>query len=130
MDETGSARLLLVDNDEEFLAALRVRLTHAGYECESAVSGAQAYVAAASDRFDLIVTDLQMPGGDGACLVNRIREHSPIPIIVVTGFADAFEGEIARMPNVRVIQKPFDVDCLIEMIESQLAIAEECGHER
>lgn len=123
MDDKPRAVILLVDNDEEYLEALKIRLEYVGYTCLTACTGAQGVLTAENSCVDLVITDLRMPGGDGILLADRIRKHSPVPIIVATGFRESFREELRGIPDLSVITKPFDVDELLTMIESSLALS-------
>ena len=124
MDDKPAPVLLLVDNDEDYLTAIAVRLAACGYECRTAHSGAQGFVTFDAENVDLVITDLNMPGGDGVHLVERIRTQSPVPIIVATGFRDDFGPQLRGIPGISIIAKPFDPDELITVIESLLALSE------
>jgi len=106
--------ILIVDDEAVIRLSLSRLLTRHGHEVAVAGSVAEARALGPWDRFDLIVTDLRMPGEDGLAIV---REAS-VPVVVITSFAtvrsavDAMkEGAVDYLP------KPFDHDELLLMVE-------------
>lgn len=117
----STPRVLIVDNDEGMVAAITARLEHEGYECVTANSGSQGYIAVTEQYFDLIVSDLNMPMGDGIAFAKRVREQSLVPIIFVTGFEREFLSELQGIENVSVLSKPFHPNHLLDTIEIDLS---------
>jgi two-component system OmpR family response regulator len=79
------ARLLVVDDEATILELLSGSLRLAGFEVETAASGAEAVRAAASSRPDLVLLDVMLPDGDGFEALRRIRsEGSEVPVIFLT----------------------------------------------
>ncbi|MCL4203942.1 MAG: chemotaxis protein CheW [Pirellulaceae bacterium] len=88
-DETRSrqGKILVVDDTEFFRELVRGYLDEAGYEAVSAVDGAQAIRMLESDAFDLVVSDIEMPGMDGWTLAKAIRQRSNLtglPLLALT----------------------------------------------
>ncbi len=115
--------ILVIDNDDALSIAISHRLEHYGYECVRAASGAQGLAAFKNNEIDLIITDLNMPAGNGVALATSIRQLSGVPIIVVTGFRDEFRREIRSIENVAVIEKPFNPEQLLELVEMELVLS-------
>lgn len=113
--------LLVVDNDPELVKALSIRLTHAGYRCLVAGTGTQAIAEFARERIDLVISDLDMPCGDGVALGESIRRVSPVPLIFITGFKDSFKRRLRNVSNATVLRKPFDSDELLGLVECALS---------
>src|SRR5919206_4330521 len=92
------ARLLVVDDEENILLTISEVLRLEGHEVETAASGREAAsLLDAGASYDLILTDLHMDDGDGLLLLEEVRRHSPLTIVVVlTGFA-AVESAIAAL---------------------------------
>lgn len=120
MKATDTAVILVVDND----AAVRRYLAHviegAGYGCVTAETGAQALAEWKERSFDLVVTDLNMPNGDGISLAKSLIRSEAVPIIFITGFADDHAKGISEVKGAGVLQKPFDSDDLLRMIDAKL----------
>lgn len=78
-------RVLLVDDDPEQLRAYARVLRHAGFELESAADGTLAAKAVKERPFDVVVSDIDMPGLDGIGLLRAVREHDlDLPVLLVT----------------------------------------------
>ena len=116
-------RILIVDNDDGMVAAISTRLEYEGYYCETASSGSQGYISVSEQQFDLIVSDLNMPMGDGIAFARRVRELGMIPIVFVTGFEKEYCKELEEFEHVSVIGKPFHPSHLLEMIDLELGLS-------
>jgi Response regulators consisting of a CheY-like receiver domain and a winged-helix DNA-binding domain len=77
-------RILLVDDEPLILKGLRYTLEQEGYETDSAADGEEALSKFFSGKFDLILLDVMLPKLDGINVCQRIREHSNIPIVMLT----------------------------------------------
>ncbi len=71
------AKILIVDDDPQLLADLKGMATGAGYSVACADNGASALALAKEERFNLIVTDIQMPRMDGPALMEKLRTRTP-----------------------------------------------------
>lgn len=123
MHDHQPPRILLIDNDESMLAAVSTRLEFHGYQCVTACSGAQGISVFSGKPTDLVITDINMPGGDGLTVVRELRKLSEVPIIVCTGFRDHYWDEIHCLPNVSVVRKPCETSHLMELVETELVLA-------
>lgn len=118
------ATILVVDNDDGMAAALSTRLEYEGFNCVLAGSGSQGYMAFLEQDIDLVISDLNMPMGDGVTLAGRIREKSDVPIVFVTGFERDYIEELMDINNVTVLSKPFHLGHLLEVVDLELALAD------
>ena len=86
----GKQRVLLVDDEIDFQAVMRMRIESWGYEVITADSGKEA-LAQVKDRLaDIVVLDYMMPGLDGISTLEEIRKIDPkIPVIMFTAFPDS-----------------------------------------
>ncbi len=83
----AGAHILIVDDDEHMAKTLSRVLSAQGYECYVALSGDQGLGLMHEKRFDLILTDLVMPGFDGVTFVRSVKSIDPnIPVIMITGY--------------------------------------------
>ncbi|HYG09383.1 MAG TPA: response regulator [Pyrinomonadaceae bacterium] len=86
---TEQKKILVAEDDEVARQLLCMTLERQGFEVLTAEDGLKAYELALNLRPDLIITDVSMPGADGAHLVRRVRDTELIaatPIVVTTGF--------------------------------------------
>ena len=77
-------RLLMVDDEPQIVRALTPALAAAGFTVATATTGEAALIALASDPTDVVILDLGLPGMDGKDVIQRIREWSDAPIIVLS----------------------------------------------
>ncbi|MFZ5774212.1 MAG: ATP-binding protein [Thermodesulfobacteriota bacterium] len=106
----GSERVLLVDDDEQVVSMHQEMISFLGYQVTAVTDGATAcqLFEANPDAFDLVVTDQTMPGMTGAVLAERLLAIRPrLPIVVCTGFSEAFTEEKAREVGIKgYVMKP------------------------
>jgi CheY-like chemotaxis protein/glycine cleavage system H lipoate-binding protein len=102
-------RVLVVDDEEVVLDAVRKALRHDDLEIDAAQSGAGALGLLASRPYDLVITDLMMPGVDGLGLLQRIREMDLHPqTIMITGYPTIQTALRAkRLGAFEYVTKPF-----------------------
>ncbi len=123
---TAEARptLLLVDDEPSILNALRRLFRPQGYRILAAEGGAAALELVANDTVDLVISDMRMPGMDGAQFLERMRRLQPHAVrILLTGYADISStiaaingGEIHRY-----IAKPWDDNDILLVVREALA---------
>lgn len=83
-----SPTLLVIDDDWEFIDLLRKRLEGAGYRILAALDGETGLRMLESERPDLVILDIMMPGMDGYEVCRRIRQVSEVPILNADGQGD------------------------------------------
>jgi two-component system KDP operon response regulator KdpE len=76
--------ILVIEDESAIRKLLRICLEPEGYKVREAAGGADGVLLAAQARPDLVILDLGLPDLDGIEVVRRIREWSPVPIIVLT----------------------------------------------
>ena len=113
------ARVLAVDDQRYFRDLIEGLLGDEGYEVRTASSGAEALHVLEREEFDVVVSDLVMPGMDGAALVQRIKERLPDQeIVMVTGVVDVKSAvEAMKLGATDYIVKPFDRSHLLDSLE-------------
>ena len=118
MDEKLKARILLVDDEEDFLKTLSDRLEIRGLKVNTASSGEDAVSMAEQQEFDAIILDLSMPGIDGIETLERIKAISPsAEIIMLTGHGSIDSGIKAMKTGAGdFLQKPVEMKTLLEKI--------------
>lgn len=118
----SEATILIIDNDEGMVAAICTRLESMGYRCVTAGTGAQGIAAFREQPIDLVISDLNMPAGDGITLAETLRENSDVPIIIVTGFHKEYRRELRSISDITLVQKPFDSNQLVDLVEVELVM--------
>ncbi len=76
--------ILLVDDEPLILKGLKYTLEQEGYETDSALDGEEALAKFFAGNYDMILLDVMLPKLDGISVCQRIREHSNVPIIMLT----------------------------------------------
>ncbi|MCE2880919.1 MAG: response regulator [Planctomycetaceae bacterium] len=120
MHRHSGATILVVENDPELRRVISLRLSGAGHQCVEAGTGAQALSEWQRRSFDVVVSDLNMPGGDGIALADALQRDEAVPIIFITGFREDFKRRLRRVGDVTLLEKPFDPSVLIDLIEATL----------
>jgi signal transduction histidine kinase len=117
--QEATARALIIDDEMHIREMLRRMLKRTGYAGECAGNAEDALALLDGQEFDLVLTDLRMPGMDGIELVRVIRERNAhLPIIVVTGLSDAKTAvELIHNGADDYVVKPFDYSSLLWTIE-------------
>jgi two-component system KDP operon response regulator KdpE len=115
------ARILVIDDEPQIRRSLQVNLESKGYAVATAADAEQALQAIANRAPDVIVLDLLMPGMDGIALTRRIREHSTVPIIVLSAIGDERKKvEALELGADDYVTKPFSTEELLARIRSVL----------
>ncbi len=115
-------RILAVDDQRYFRELIEGLLSEEGYEAQTAASGEEALRILEQSAFDIVLTDLVMPGMDGCDLVHRIRERDPEQnIVVVTGVVDVKTAvDAMKLGANDYLLKPFDRTTLVSSVEGLL----------
>lgn len=116
-------KILVVDDVPAVQASIAAALNAAGHTVALAASGNQAIKRLAEETFDVLVTDIWMPDGDGLRLIKKLRETlAALHVIVITGGGPRLSIELASsIAEVwgasHVLVKPFDDRRLVALIE-------------
>lgn len=116
-------KILLIDDEEEFISTLAERLELRGYLCRTAGDGQEGIQMVTNEIFDIAILDLMMPGLTGLNTLRQIKEIQPdLPVILLTGHGSTKDGmEGMRIGAFDFLIKPLDIYALIDKIK--LAIA-------
>ncbi len=116
-EKLAPMRVLIVDNDEALRESAQRLMRRAGIETASAASVGQAIERLRSEPFDAVMCDLRMPGGDGGTLVQWVGSYSPSMRILVASahISDEFREQHGQNPQLRMMDKPLDLDAAIEV---------------
>jgi len=118
----GQKHLLIVDDENALREAIAERLADHGFIVEQAASGEQALQRLADFAFDILITDLRLPGIDGRKVIDAALERYPeiIPI-VITGYGTVKDAvEAIKQGAADFITKPFQFDALLHVLRSAL----------
>ena len=134
LGKPATARILIVDDEEEMRRAINIMLKHSGHVTALAVDGHDALQQFGQQRFDLVICDIFMPNKEGIATLRELRRLNPaVPVIMMSGGAPStsYLGmeradylEMAkRLGATRTIKKPFKYSQLIRLVRECLATA-------
>ncbi len=120
------AHVLVVDDDEDILRLLTMRLKARGFRVTAVGSAEQALVQIAVDTPRVVVSDVRLPGQDGLALFEEIRRTRPtLPVILLTAHGNIPDAVDATSRGVfGYLTKPFDSQILLEKIDRALQLSE------
>ena len=118
-------RILVVDDETAVRSFVARALAHTGYEVQEQEDGTGALEALARERFDLLITDIVMPGMDGIELALKVTKDYPdMAVMLMTGYADAKQRAYGLESLIhKVITKPFTLKQICEAVDEALAKA-------
>ena len=111
--------MMLVDDDERFLATTQKLLARKGYDVVTAASGAEALEKIRSQNIHVVILDVKMPGMDGNATLKEIKRQFPLTeVIMLTGHA-TMESAIDGLKSgaIDYLMKPTDIDEIIQKAE-------------
>lgn len=120
------AHILLAEDDTSMRTFIKKALERAGHTVHDAPDGMKALAALEeSDEFDLLLTDIVMPGIDGIELSQKAMNIRPnIKVMFITGFAAvAMDAKQSQPQNAKVLSKPFHLNDLVTQVETLLEAA-------
>lgn len=119
-------RVLIVDDEEEFVNPLVERLNLRGFEARGVTTGEKALRLIDGNRFDVVLLDVKMPGLGGLDVIRSIREkHSRLQVILLTGHTSAQDERAGQeLGCFEYLIKPVNIDQLVEIFHRA------CGEKR
>jgi len=117
------AQILLAEDDTAVRSFVERALMHRGHSVTAVADGTEALEALGRGRFDLLITDIVMPGLDGIGLALKVgRDHPELPVLLMTGYS----AEKQRAYDLdelicRVLVKPFSLRDVCDAVEEALA---------
>jgi two-component system OmpR family response regulator len=127
---TEAKKILVAEDDEVTRQLMCMTLERQGFDVVTAEDGIQAYEFALIQRPDLIITDVSMPGADGAHFVRRVRDTEEIaatPIIVTTGFGTGSATFTLTIGADAYEPKPVDPESLLATVRRLLSEGDGAG---
>jgi two-component system response regulator CpxR len=113
-------KILLVDDEEEFVHTLAERLEARGLKPSVAYDGEQALNVVEKDEPEIMVLDLRMPGMQGLEVLRRIkRDHPDVQVIILTGHGSAADQDLAEeLGAFAYLQKPVNLNRLLDAMKA------------
>jgi len=116
--------ILTVDDSASMRQMIKLTLTDAGYDVTEANDGTQGLAIARGKAFDMVLTDLNMPGMDGVSMIKEIRKlstYTGVPIVLLTTESDAEKKQQAKAAGATGwITKPFQQEQLVAVVRKVL----------
>lgn len=123
-DPTTRARILMIDDEPEVLAALTQTLSGAGYTCQTCLDRESALRAIDESTPDLLISDIDLDGQSGLELVEEIKARGPyrdLPVLFLSGVQIP---DVVRQAHeaggTYYLRKPFDPDVLLDLVDRAL----------
>ncbi len=122
--QQSGGRILIADDDPAFLKLTHTHLQRAGFECVEACDAASATALLDEEDFDLLISDIRMPGNDNLEFIQQIRNHTEhLPVILVTAYPSLESAvESVRLQIVAYLIKPFSYSQLIDEVNSAIGM--------
>jgi len=123
MTTKPTARLLIIEDNEEVLRSLKKYFTKKEYAVVTASNGLDGLKAYENDPqgFDLIITDLVMPNISGVAIISLVKKKSPeTPVIAITGWGEHPEALATEAQADLVLEKPIELDKMDRFINELL----------
>jgi two-component system NtrC family response regulator len=111
-------KLLIVDDEPEFLVAIEERLGSRGFDITTVEGAEEALTVAEREKFDLALIDLQMPGMDGRKLLEVLKQsHRYLQAIMLTGHGSIESAvECTKLGAYAYLTKPCPIDRLVQVL--------------
>ncbi len=119
-------KILVVDDEPDFVEMITLRLEANNYEVLAAYNGKEALKKVESDKPDAVLLDILMPGLDGLNVLSKIRKKNKnLPVYIITAFSNKERFELARKLNASgFIVKTSDLEEEVKNITSALRLAD------
>lgn len=120
--QSARGTILVVDDEESVRNIVARKLRSDGYDCELASNGREAVETAARQHFDLVLTDVKMPGMSGIEVLSQmVADHPDTGVVMITAMADAQTAvEAMKLGAYDYVTKPFDLETLGLRVEKAL----------
>jgi len=122
----GNSRILYAEDNFSIRCFVTEMLAFEGFDVTAVETGDDGVVVFETMRFDLLLTDVRMPGAkDGLDLATYARQKDPgLPVVIVSGFADELSARLQKLSGRTIfLKKPFRIDELLTVIRAYLPVA-------
>ena len=118
-DKEKKIKLLIVDDEEDFLNSIAERLGIRDFDVTPATEGKIAVKAAKKGKFDVAIVDMKMPGMDGMELLQILKKkHKFLEVIILTGHGAIDSAvEATKLGAYSYLEKPYDFEKLLEVLK-------------
>src|SRR3972149_8122447 len=124
MEMSAKSQVLIVDDEADIRELLGMTLARMGLEAHCAASTSEAYALLAKNSYDLCLTDMRLPDGDGLAVVDHVAKHHPsVPVAVITAHGST-ENAVAALKAgaFDYLAKPVSLDQLRTLVRSALKL--------
>ncbi|MFA5941676.1 MAG: sigma-54 dependent transcriptional regulator [Sinimarinibacterium sp.] len=120
----STARVLIVDDEPDIRELVEITLSRMGLRTDAAATLAEARAHLARDSFDVCITDMRLPDGNGITLVSEIQQRAPqTPVAVITAYGNAEAAvESLKAGAFDFVSKPVDVAVLRKLVDTALRL--------
>jgi two-component system NtrC family response regulator len=120
MSDEKKIKLMLVDDEEDFLNSLAKRLGKRDFDIATATEGKLAIKLAKKEKFDVAILDMKMPGMDGMELLQILKKkHKFLEIIILTGYGGIDSAvEATKLGAYSYLEKPYDFEKLLDVLKN------------
>ena len=123
-DRLRKANILVIEDEQDVCNLLSDVLTNGGHEVETAPNGSQGIEVFEKREFDLVFTDLGMPGMSGWQVAEKVKSiNGRVPVALITGWnVELKESELRERWVDLIIQKPFEIDQVLLLVQEGMII--------
>jgi DNA-binding NtrC family response regulator len=124
-----NARILLADNEADFLRFTATLLEKEGYACDCATDGASAVELMRTRRYDAVISDIRMPGNPDLRVVREASElQDGVPVILVTAYPSVGTAKMAvELPVAAYVEKPVEFQDLLTKVRGAIISSYKSG---
>ena len=122
--EQRKAKILVIEDEEQVCDLLSDILINGGHEVETAISGSQGIEKFEKNEFDLVFTDLGMPGMSGWQAAKKIKSiNEKVPVALITGWNIELEESESKKNGVDlIIHKPFQMNQVLRLVQEGMML--------
>jgi DNA-binding response OmpR family regulator len=116
-------KILIIEDDDEMRSLLKDFVEEEGYRADSAEKGTYAFRKLMTESFDLIITDIRMPGYSGLDILPELKRLQPgVPVVVITAFGseEVYRKALSKGADA-YLEKPIHLHKLRALIEKMVA---------